>query len=71
MISTCLSALFNLQSREKWLKRTSFNVFIAAQKKKKKRPWKKTSEKIQAKPNFKRQFMPILLIDFECCHMYP
>ena len=35
---------------------------------KKKRSQEKTSEKIQPKSNFKRQFMPIILIDFDWCH---
>ena len=34
----------------------------------KKHSREKTSEKIQPKSNFKRQFMPIILIDFDWCH---
>ena len=46
------------------------NIFqcFCSSSKKKKRSREKTSEKIQPKSNFKRQFMPIILIDFDWCH---
>ena len=45
------------------------NIFQCFRSSSKKHAREKTSEKIQPKPNFKRQFMSILLIDFDWCHL--